>query len=107
MSGLVAEHLFERARFVVDGELVHDGGARLVEADDLDGDALAAEFQHGGIDRADTGQVPDMGVDDIDADALELFLEVEGGEKVLGRGEEQLAFDAVVALLAVLGQSAR
>ena len=37
------------ARLVVDSELVHDGRARLVQADNLDLGALAAELQHDGV----------------------------------------------------------
>ena len=78
--------------------------ARLVHADDLDLRALAAEFQHHRVQRANAGDVPEMRAADIDHDALQRLAEVEGRDEVLGRGEEDLALDDVGPLAAVRRQ---
>ena len=94
---LVAHQAFERAGLVVDGQPVDDGLAGLVQADDLDLGAVAAELQHDRVERGDAGDVPDMRAADVDDDPLQRLLEVEGGSEVLGRGEEDLALDDVGA----------
>ncbi|MOA61554.1 hypothetical protein D3C78_1867320 [compost metagenome] len=66
------------------GQLVHDGGAGLVQPHDLDRDARTAEFQHHLVDGIDAGQVPDMGVRQVNADMAQRFGKVEGVEKILG-----------------------
>jgi WD40 repeat protein len=50
---LVAEDLFHGPRRIVNGQLVHDGRACLVDADNLDVDTFAAEFQDGTIHGVD------------------------------------------------------
>ena len=45
-----------------------------------------------------------MGLADVDAHALELFLEVHGLEEILRRGKEQLSLHHIVPLPPVWGQ---
>jgi hypothetical protein len=70
----------DRAGLVVHGEAVDHRRAGLVQADDLDLGALAAELQHHLVQRADGGDVPEVRAADVDAHVVDHLLEVEGGE---------------------------
>ena len=56
----MAHQTLDGAGFVMDGQLVDNGLAGLVEADNFDLGTLTPELQHHGIQRRDAGDVPDM-----------------------------------------------
>src|SRR5690606_36179659 len=83
---------------VVHGEPVDHRCAGLVEADDLDLRAFAAELDHHLVERTDRRDVPEVGARHVDHHLVDHFAEVEGGDEGVGRGEEYLAADRVAAL---------
>src|SRR3546814_17518096 len=78
------------AGLVVDAEAVDHSRARLVEPDNLDAGALAAELQHRLVERGDRRGVPTMRAADVDGNRVEHILAVAGREETLKRGEEKL-----------------
>src|SRR5690349_11532169 len=84
----VSEDLFHGLRVIVNGQLVHDSCAGLVQANNLDLDTFAAELQDRTIDGANAGQVPDMCPADINADPRHGLPEVEGPHEVVRRRKE-------------------
>jgi len=98
------QQFVECARLVMQGKLVNDGFARLVEADEFDPGAFPAEFQHDHVERGHTGYIPDMGGAHVDYDLIECFFEVKGRIERLHGCKEQLALDPVGALAAILSQ---
>src|SRR3546814_3106714 len=91
------------AGLVVDAEAVDHRRARLVEPDNLDAGALAAELQHRLVERGDRRDVPKMRAADVDGHRVDHLLEVEGREEPLHRGEEYLAGEDVGPSVTVLG----
>lgn len=85
---------------VVQSEAVEHVRARLVDAGDRDVDALAAVFEDDLVERADGGDVPQMGLRDVDRDLAQRLAEIEGGDEALGRSEEDLPVDLIGALVA-------
>ena len=85
---------------VVHGEAVEHMGACLVDANDSDIDALPAVFEDDLVERADGGDVPQMGLRDVDRDLAQRLAEIEGGDEALGRSEEDLPVDLIGALVA-------
>lgn len=80
----MAHEAFERPWFVMDGEPIDDGLAGFVHADQVHFGAFATELENDHVERLDTGDVPDMGVRDVDGDLFERFFEVEGVCEILG-----------------------
>ena len=67
----------DRAGLVVNPEPVHQCCAGGVEPHDIDRRALAPQAQHHLVERADGGDVPEVGAAHVDAHAFDGFLEVE------------------------------
>src|SRR6185312_13156554 len=96
------EHFFHGVGAVMHGEGVHDCGTGFVEADNLDVGAGFAEFEHGLVDGVDASEVPDMGAADVDGDAVQRFGKIKGVEEIFGGRKENLAFDTVTAMPALV-----
>jgi hypothetical protein len=58
ISILVSQHAFHGPWLIVNSKLVHDGGAGIVHADDLDLGACASELEHRHVDGVYAGEVP-------------------------------------------------
>ena len=91
MSG----ELVHRTGFIMCAESVDDGLARRVQADELDRSAFPAEFYHHFVEGVDSGEIPEMGERDIDANLLNHFAEIKRVGEGIGRHKEQLAADAI------------
>lgn len=87
----MAKEFVESAGFVVDGEAVDEGGAGVVETLKDNFGAFAAEFEDDFVEGSDGGDVPDVGLADINDHFVEHFAEVEGLGEAAGRDEEELA----------------
>src|SRR5680860_1805938 len=71
--------------------------AGVVEADDLDGLALAAVLGRDRVQGGDGGGVPDVGVGQVDDDVRRGAGIVELVDEVVAGGEEQLTVDGIDA----------
>ena len=56
----------ESARLVVNAQLIDNGFAGAVEADNLYVSTLPAEFQHDHVERGNAGDIPDVGAGDVE-----------------------------------------
>src|SRR3546814_19960277 len=95
------------AGVVVGAEAVDHSRARLVEPDNLDAGALAAELQHRLVERGDRRDVPTLRAADVDGHRVDHLLDVAGREEHLHRGKEYLAGDYVGPSVTALGKSAQ
>jgi hypothetical protein len=59
-------------------EALHQCRARRIQADDLDRAPVPARLQRHAVERADGRDVPEMRGADVDDEALDLLLQVEG-----------------------------
>ena len=92
---MAAHQFFNFFGLIVDAETVDNGGACLVHADELNFGSFPTELDHYPIQRTDGGDIPKMGMTQIDDHLLQHLFEIEVLAKALGGGKEDLAFDRI------------
>jgi hypothetical protein len=75
---------------MVSAEPLDHGRARLVQADHLNVRSVATKLQNYIVQRADCGDVPEMRIAHVNADALGHVLVIKGIDEAIGGREEHL-----------------
>jgi hypothetical protein len=73
------------------GRFIDQCRTRLVHANDSNGHAMLAEFQHDPIQAINTSHTPEASHMHVDHDLLQFLAEVKGAVESLSRSEEDLA----------------
>ena len=88
------------------GQPLMERGTARVEPDERDGGAMVAVFGFDRVQCRDTRGVPDLGMREIDQDALRVLAVRKTLDEVVAAAEEQRPMDVVADRKAVLGKRA-
>lgn len=94
---LVVEKPVEGAWLAMNGQSIDEGGAGFIQAQDLDVGAGPAKFEDDFIESIHGGEVPEVGVTDIDDHMGGWFFQVKAGDEFRGGGEEDVSVDGIRA----------
>src|SRR3989338_1296592 len=97
----VAEYPLNRFRIFVGAETINDGGAGLVQVQNVDLNTFASQFDHHFVQGGDGGDVPEVRAGQVDGDLADGVLEIKGGDEFVGRAEEHLPNHLTTTLAAL------
>lgn len=91
----MCEHPLESVGFVVNSQSIHDGGARFIQPDYFHLGAVTAKFQNNFVQCSDRGEIPEMRMAHVNANAIDGFLEIKPLAKSSGRGKKYLPGNSI------------